>query len=147
MINPNGSASDKRRMTPVTAATMIGAYVYDAMSAGVNIYIKRSQEGFDVNKANELAELIKAFGNKMTNPAAFRSRSLKAITYAAIYIFQRNPAVKASDAKRWSEWMPRFNFNEYAHLWNSDQQLAQALVAHWNKRLPQERKVEVVIYR
>lgn len=147
MISDPESARDKRRMTPVTAATMIGAYVFDAMSAGVNNYIKRSHEGFDTARADELAELIKAFGNKMTNPDAFRSRSLKSTTYAAIYIFHRNPAVKASDRKRWMEWMPRFAFRDYAHLWNNEQQLAQALVAHWNKRLPAERKVEVMVYR
>lgn len=147
MITTTGGSSDKRRMSPVTAATMIGGWVTDTMSAGVNVYIKRSTEGFDVNKANELAELVRAFGNKMTNPNAFRSRSLKAITYAAIYIFQRNPAVKASDVKRWMEWMPRFSFREYSHLWNSDQELAKALVQHWNKRLPQDRKVEITVYR
>lgn len=147
MISPTGKASDRRRISPVTAATMIGAYVYDSMSAGVNNYIKRSVDGFDEEKANELAELVKAFGNKMSNPDAFRSRSLKSITYAAIYIFHRNPSVKDSDKKRWMDWMPRFAFREHSHLWNNDQQLAQALVAHWNKRLPVDRKVEVMVYR
>lgn len=147
MISATGGSSDRRRMSPVTAAGMIGAYVFDSMSASVNNYIKRSNDSFDVEKANELAELIKAFGNKMTNPDAFRSRSLKSTTYAAVYIFQRNPAIKDTDRKRWMEWMPRFSFKEHAHLWNNDQQLAQALVAHWNKRLPAERKVEVMVYR
>lgn len=147
MISSTGGSTDKRRMSPVTAAGMIGAYVFDSMSASVNNYIKRSNQDFDVEKANELAELIKAFGNKLTNPDAFRSRSLKSTTYAAVYIFQRNPSIKDTDKKRWMEWMPRFSFKEYAHLWGNDQQLAQALVAHWNKRLPADRKVEVMVYR
>lgn len=142
MISSKLSGGDRLRMTPIAAAQCIGAYTFDKMNKGLNYYSSASEKEFDLSRANELAELLQAFGNKTTNPEAFRSRSIKAITYAAIYIFHRNPATREGDRQRWREHMPKFNFGDYPHLLGKHQQLAQALVEHWNKRLPANRKVK-----
>jgi hypothetical protein len=141
MISPHLAGGDKRRMTPITAAQCIGAYTFDSMNSSLAFYTKASEQGFDLSKPDELVELIQAFGNKTTNPLAFRSRSLKAITYAAVYIFQRNPNTREGDRARWKEHMPKFAFEDYPHLLDKHHQLAQALIEHWNRRLPRNRKV------
>lgn len=141
MISPNLAGGDRRRMTPICAAQCIGAYVFDSMNSSLSHYTGSSEKGFDISRADDLCELIQAFGNKTTNPLAFRSRSLKAITYAAVYIFHRNPSARSSDFARWKEHMPKFAFEDYPHLLNKHSQLAAALVDHWNKRLPADRKV------
>ena len=43
--------------------------------------------------------------------------------------------------------MPHFDFGKFPSLLNREQELAVALVDHWNKRLPEERKVKPWTYR
>lgn len=133
---------DKRKITPITAAMCIGAYVHDSMNAGLNYYATKSEEEFDAAKADELLALIMAFGNKTTNPLAFRSNSLKAITHTAVYVFQRNENPQSGDRARWMEHMPTFAFEDYPHLLAKHGQLMQALLEHWNRRLSANRKID-----
>ena len=140
MISPN--RTDKRKITPITAALCIGSYVHNSMNAGLNSYTVKSEKEFDEAKADELLELIMAFGNKTTNPLAFRSGSLKAITHAAVYIFQRSENVQESDFQRWKDHMPKFAFEDYPHLLLKHGQLMQALIEHWNRRLSANRKID-----
>jgi hypothetical protein len=146
LISRTIGGGDKRRMTVNTAALLIGGYVYNSL-AGTLHYYTTNNEKFDKAKADELAGFIKAFGTKTTNPLAFRSSSLKGITNAAICVFQRNSAVQQGDKARWDSHMPKFLFEDYSHILNRHKLLAQALVDHWNKRLPEDRKVTIVTYR
>ena len=136
-----------RKMTPTTMAIIVGSFAQNSMNMGVQFHTRRSNEDFDTNEADKLASLIRSFGNKHTNPLAFRGRSLRAIAYAAIYVFRRNPTLKDGDFDRWKTHMPKFDFGKYPHLLNREQEMAVALVDHWNKRLPEERKVKPWTYR
>lgn len=137
-----GVNRDKRKITPITAALCIGSYVHNSMNAGLNAYTTKSEKEFDAAKADELLELIMAFGNKTTNPLAFRSNSLKAITHTAVYVFERNENPQPGDRARWKEHMPTFAFEDYPHLLAKHGQLMQALIAHWNRRLSANRKID-----
>lgn len=136
-----------RKMTPTTMAIIVGAYTYNTFNQGVNFYISRDPMAFDERLANELADLIRVFGNKVTNPLAFRGRSLRAISYAATMIFRRNPAAQEGDFDRWRKHMATFDFSKYPHLLTKETEMAAALVDHWNKRLSDERKVKLNAYR
>lgn len=129
------------RMTPTSMAIMVGSFSYNSINQGVNFYVSKSAESFDEAMADKLAKLVKVFGLKTTNPLAFRARSLRAIAYAAIFIFRRNPNMRASDFERWERHMPSFQFEKYPHLLNKENDLAMVLVEHWNKRLSDDRKV------
>ena len=137
----------ERKMTPTSMAIIVGSFVFNSMNMGVQYLISRPEEDFDVNQADRLASLIRSFGNRTTNPLAFRARSLRAISYAAIHIFRRNPNTKDDDVERWKRHMPQFHFDNFPNLLNREQELAVALVDHWNKRLPEERKVKPWTYR
>ena len=133
-------------MTPTTMAIIVGSYTLNTMSQGVNYITRRSTEEWDEKSANELSTLVSSFGNHQTNPMAFRGRSLRAITFAAIFILRRwDPA--PGDFDRWQRHMPKFEFGKYPHLLNRETDLAVALVDHWNKFLKDERRVQILTYR
>jgi len=136
-----------RKMTPTSMGIIVGAFVHNSMNMGVQYHVNRPEEDFDVNQADRLASLVRSFGNRSTNPLAFRARSLRAISYAAIHVFRRNPNVRDDDVERWKRHMPHFDFGKFPSLLNREQELAVALVDHWNKRLPEERKVKPWTYR
>jgi hypothetical protein len=133
--------SSDRKMTPTSMAIIVGAFSYNAINQGVNFYVEKSRQEFNHEMADALAALIRCFGHKGTNPLAFRARSLRAIAYAAIHIFRRNPGVQDKDWARWAKHMPTFDFAKYPHLLNKEGELSQILIEHWNKRLPEARKV------
>lgn len=130
------------KMTPTTMAQMVGSFVFNAFNQGVNFYTTRPEEQFDEKLANRLSGLVRVFGGKQTNPLAFRGRSLRAIAYAATWIFRRNPSLREQDWDRWVKHMPTFDFARYPHLLTKEVDLAYALIDHWNKRLPEDRKVK-----
>lgn len=146
LVSISGGGSNLR-MTPTTMAQMIGVFVYNAFNQGASYYVARPVEEFDEKMANRLADLVKAFGNKTTNPLAFRGRSLRAIAYAATHIFRRNPNVKPEDWERWMRHMPQFDFSKYPHLLGKESDMAMALIEHWNKRLPQDRRVKPYMFQ
>lgn len=135
------------RMTPTTMGMMVGAFVYNAFNQGVSYYTNRPDSDFDTKQADLLAELVTVFGNRSTNPFAFRGRTLRAIAYSATHVFRRNPATKGSeDVARWKRHMPQFDFAKYPHLLSREGELTMTLVEHWNKRLPEERRVKPYTY-
>lgn len=145
LVAPYGSSGTK--MTPTSMAIIVGSYTFNSMNMGVQYLVSRPAEDFDVKEADRLAQMIRAFGNKQTNPLAFRARSLRAITYAALQIFRRNPTVRSDDVERWRRHMPTFDFAKYGHLLLRENDLALELIKHWNKRLPEERKVQPWTYK
>ena len=136
-----------RKMTPTTMAVIVGSFVHNTMNMGTNYHTSRPEHEFDMNQADRLASLIRSFGTKATNPLAFRGRSLRAIAFAAVYVFRRNANLKDGDVERWKRHMPTFDFAKFPHLLTKESELALALVDHWNKRLPEERKVKPWTYR
>lgn len=144
LVATHGSSTSK--MSPTTMANMVGAFVYNALNQGVRHYTSRPEDEFDRRKADLLAELIDVFGNRSTNPLAFRGRTLRAVAYAATYIFQRNPNSKPEDVERWKRHMPTFDFAKYPHLLTKESDMSLALVEYWNKRLPEERRIKPYNY-
>jgi hypothetical protein len=142
-LNPSSTG---QKMTPTTMGTMVGTFVYNAFNQGVNYYISRPDDTFDPRLADQLAEMVRVFGNRATNPLAFRGRTLRAISYAATHVFRRNLHTRPDDYERWLRHMPTFDFSKYPHLLSKETDMAGALVAHWNKRLPAERRVEITTY-
>ena len=136
------SGGQSTRMSPTSMAIVVGSYVYNTLNQGTNFLCTRPVEQWDERKGDILAKMIQAFGTKTTNPLAFRARSLRAITQAAVYVFQRNKNVHRDDFDRWMRHMPTFDFAKFPHLLNKDNELAARLVEHWNKRLPEARRVE-----
>lgn len=135
------------KMTPTSMVLCVGPFVHDTMILSVNFHTSQEAKKFDDKLADQLARLIQAFGNRTTNPLAFRAKSLRAISFAAIYIFRRNEHAQKKDEERWMRHMPQFDFSRYAHILNREQELSLALVDHWNKRLPGGRRVTPVTYR
>jgi hypothetical protein len=134
------------KMTPTTMAIIVGSYTLNTMSQGIAFLTRRSNEEFDEKVANQLAYLIASFGSHATNPLAFRGRTLRAITYAAIFILRRWDFAP-TDFDRWQRHMPKFDFAKYPHLLNRETDLAVALVDHWNKHLKDDRRVQILTYR
>jgi hypothetical protein len=130
-----------RGMTPTSMVVCVGAFVFNTMTLSPTYFTSQDENDFDTRLADKLARLIEVFGVRTTNPLAFRAKSLRAITYSAIHIFRRNPNAKSNDEDRWIRHMPLFDFGTYPHLLNREVELSLALVDHWNKRLPAERKV------
>ena len=136
------SGGQTNKMSPTSMAIIVGSYVFNTLNQGTNFLCTRPVEQWDDRKGDQLAKLIQAFGTKTTNPLAFRARSLRAISHAAVYIFQRNKNVQKGDVERWLKHMPMFDFTKFPHLLNKENELAAKLVEHWNKRLPEARRVE-----
>ena len=135
------------RMTPTSMTLCVGAFAHNTMDMSVNAHTARPPEVFDPKHADQLARLFQAFGNKTTNPLAFRAKSLRAITFAAVHVFRRNDNAQPKDEERWIRHMPNFDFSRWAHILNREVELSLALVDHWNKRLPEGRRVTPVTYR
>ena len=135
-------------MTPTSMVVCVGSFVHNTMSLSTTFHTSRTLEEFDARLADQLGRLIACFGTKTTNPLAFRAKSLRAISFAAIHIVRRNDHWQgAKDEERWIRHMPQFDFANYAHLGNREMEMALLLVDHWNKRLPEPRRVTPVTYR
>jgi hypothetical protein len=102
-----GMQATKYRMSPTSMAACVGSFVYNSLSIGISDFIKRPEAEFDENTAAMLGDLLHAFGTKSTNPVAFRASVLRAITFAAIYIFRRNDNMRVQDVGRWNTHMPQ----------------------------------------
>jgi hypothetical protein len=136
-----GMGSSRYRMSPTSMASSVGSYVYNSLSTSISDFIRKPESEFDENLAAMMADFLHAFGTKATHPVAFRGSSIRAITFAAIYIFRRHHAVAVNDVGRWMTHMPTFDFGKYPHLIGKEGQLAIEMVNHWNKRLPEGRRV------
>lgn len=142
------SVTPSAGITPTTMALCAGAVGHNALQSAITHHTSRTPEQFDSKAADELAEFIKAFGNRKSNPMAFKARNLRSISYAAVYISVRNPNFKRpEDVERWKRHMASFPFENYPHLINDTMRTSTLLVDHWNKRLSPERKVTPMNYR
>jgi hypothetical protein len=145
LISATITGGDRRRIPVNTAATVIGGYAYNNLNGSLP-YFTTTTDKFDSARADDLATIIAAFGKKTTNPLAFKTSSLKAITNAATCVFQRNAASEPGDKKRWETHMGKFLFEDYTHILSRHLLLTQALIDHWNKRLPEDRKVTIITH-
>jgi hypothetical protein len=94
---------------------------------------------WDRGCADELAALVSCFGNKQTNPLAFRPATVQAIGAAAMWVFRRHSRHE-DDFERWQKHMPLFPFEQWLHV-RTQRQMTNALLDHWNKRLSGSRRV------
>jgi hypothetical protein len=133
----SANPSTKTRITPHQMFGLLANYVGN--SAG-NVMTSNMLERWDENLADGMAPLIACFGNKKTNPLAFRPVALRGIGRASMYVFRRNETVQESDHERWVYHMPKFAWERYLHV-RSGNDFAYHLVTHWNKRLHASRKV------
>lgn len=122
-----------KSLTLTTMALAVGSYVHNTLNQGVNAHVERPAADFSEALADEMAGLIKAFGDRNTNPLAFRATSIRAISAAAVYIMRRGP-VWPGRVDRWNKHMPSFQFGVHMHLLGASDQ-ADKLVIHWNKKL------------
>ena len=146
--SPLVSAYPSQKMTPTSMVVCVGSFVHNTMSLSTTWHCSRTPEEFDSSLADQLGRLLYCFGTKTTNPWAFRAKSLRAISFAAIYIIRRNEHwLGNKDEERWLRHMPPFDFSRFAHILNREVELSLVLVDHWNKRLPEGRRVTPVTYR
>lgn len=126
------------RISATGAYGMLRTYVTLDSGAGRNETSRAALSRFDKKAADDLAVLLSAFGTRKTNPLAFSGMALRAIAVTARAVFRdREPA--DGDRDRWIRHMSRFSFAHYAYL-KSSTELAEKLIAWWNKKLPAERR-------
>lgn len=96
-------------------------------------------ETWQIKHANQLADLISAFGTRQTNPDAFHNAAFRGIVQAAVVIVRRRGS-KPVDVARWHKRMRAFPWRDYPQL-RSSVEWADALIAWWNKGLKKEQRV------
>lgn len=129
-------AGDPRRVSPTTTRRMLYAYVGLTTNYSPS---KSVEDRWDENAANELGVLFGIFGNRESNPHAFSSTGAQGIALAAAYAIRRQGS-DPEDIDRWIRWMPKFPFTNFAYI-KSPPELADRLLAHWNKRLSEDKRV------
>ena len=136
----SANKSSKTRIAPYAMFKLLIRYVANAEigAARITPYV---EEQWDRGLADELAPLIAAFGNKKTNPLAFRPFAVQAVGATAMHVFRRHE-VHRDDFDRWHNHMPTFPFDQWLHV-RTQRVLVTHLVDHWNKRLSGERRVTV----
>lgn len=136
MVSANRSS--KTRISPYAMFQLLVRYVGNMEGQATGV---RNIDGrWDKGLADELAPLIACFGNKKTNPLAFRPYALQAIGAAAMWVFRRRDIVHAEDYERWVKHMPQFAWEDFAFL-RTQRHYTDALLNHWNKRLTGARRV------
>lgn len=134
----SGNRNSKTRIGPNTMYQLLIRYV--ANRAGTATGNRQLvDDKWDRGLADELAPLVACFGNKQTNPLAFKPGHLKAISEAAMWVFRRHDRHE-EDYERWLRHMPLFPFERYVHV-RTQQQMTAWLLEHWNKRLTGNRRI------
>lgn len=128
----------KTRIGPYTMYQLLIRYVgnLEGQATGRRGSI---DERWDRGLADELAGLISCFGDKQTNPLAFRPATLQAIGSTAMWVFRRHER-HPEDYERWQRHMPLFPFERYVHV-RTQREMTDWLLVHWNKRLTGGRRV------
>lgn len=129
----------KTRISPYSMMRLLGFYVGNAGSQQIT---RAAEARWDEALADEMAPLVSCFGNKQSNPPAFRASALHGIGAASMYVFRRNDHVQSGDHERWIEHMPKFPWERWMHI-RLGHDFTFQLVAHWNKRLSEVRRVRV----
>ncbi|MBA3688444.1 MAG: hypothetical protein H0W81_06420 [Chloroflexi bacterium] len=128
----------KTRITPYSAYQLLLRYVYNVEGQAAS-YKHNMEDHWDVGLADQLAPLIACFGNKQTNPLAFRPTTVQSIGAAAMWVFRRNTPL-STDYDRWVTHMPSFKFGDWAHI-STQMAKTDVVLDHWNKRLTKTRRV------
>lgn len=124
------------RIGPPAMHAILVIYVGDQAAAYTPKLNPTMVERFERHHADELADLLQAFGTKTTNPAAFEPYRLRAIAAAATLILRRT-GNQREDHERWMKRMGSFDIYTYSHIRRSAA-LVPMLVSHWNKGLAHE---------
>jgi len=127
-------------MSPSQASMLLSAYVGNQAGIRSNFFEKDESitSRWDRDTADELAQLISCFGDRKSNPLAFRSNALRAIGITATLAIRRQDN-HAANVKRWKQHMSKFQFGLYAHLPAHD--LTDSMIAYWNKYLRDENQI------
>jgi hypothetical protein len=149
----HSTKTDKKRISPNQLRQALNAYVGNTLHvspSGASILRTAESKGFDFSPgtkdkelADELAELIKPFGNKQTNPVAFSGHGFRAIVGTAVKVIRRDGNRSAKAINRWKRHMPQMPFEKYARI-KGQSELSLVLVQWWNKSLSQEKRIPVV---
>lgn len=135
----SASRKAKRKIGPYAMFQLIVRYVANAEGQGTSRLIA-TEDKWDRALADELAPLIACFGDKQSNPLAFRPIALNAIGSTAMWVFRRNSGTLPDDHTRWVSQMPQFPFDRWLQL-RTQRELVDVLLGHWNRRLTGSRKV------
>lgn len=129
----------KTKISPYAAYQLLIRYVLNVEGQAAS-YRTNMDAQWDRGLADGLAPLISCFGNKQTNPLAFRPGTIQAVGAAAMWVFRRHEE-HSDDRARWMAHMPAFQFAQYVHVRTQTAQTG-LLIDHWNKRLSAARRVE-----
>lgn len=138
------TVSSKSKLTPSQMRGIVGSYVTGTMTQWGSKGAAQVERKFDRERADELAEIVGAFGGKEANRPAYRVHALRAMTYAAVLIIRRHHHDDPSAITRWTKHMPKFRFDRYLAV-NSAQEMVPLLIAHWNKRLDGDQRVPMSV--
>jgi hypothetical protein len=122
-----------------TAYAAIASYGMATLRTPTGTSPEYIAEHWRIKPANELADLISAFGTRQTNPDAFANAAFRGIVQAAIVIVRRRGS-KPADVARWHKRMRAFPWRDYPQL-RSSMEWGDALIAWWNKGLKKEQRV------
>jgi hypothetical protein len=137
LVSPGGS---KTRIGPNQMFALLIRYVANRSGQGAGISNPGAfKDRWDRGLADELAPLIGCFGNRETNPLAFRNRNLMAIGNTAMWVLRRHEP-HPEDRERWLAHMPEFQFDMYRYI-VTETDMTDTLLKHWNKRLSGKRRV------
>lgn len=135
----SASRKSRTKVSPYAAYQLLIRYVFNVEGQGASYRVSMDSE-WDRGLADELAPLIACFGNKQTNPLAFRPGNVQAIGAAAMWVFRRHDE-HPTDRERWVAHMPTFQFSQWLHI-RTQTAVTGLLIEHWNKRLSATRRVE-----
>lgn len=136
MVSANRTS--KTRIGPYAMFQLVLRYVANVETGGAKL-TAHVEDRWDRGFADELAPLIACFGNKQTNPLAFRPSTLQAIGATAMHVFRRHDR-HPDDFERWQHLMPVFPFDAWLHI-RTQRHMVGHLLDHWNKRLSSTRRI------
>jgi len=135
----SANRTSKTRISPYSAYQLLLRYVFNVEGQAAS-YKKNMEALWDRGRADELAPLIQCFGDKQSNPLAFKPGAIQAIGATAMWVFRRNARLQPADRDRWISHMPTFQFQRYLHH-TTQQDKTDDLLNHWNKNLGPSRRV------
>lgn len=141
------------KLSPAAMHRLVTMYGCNIVGSLTPEGIESAQARFNEARADELAELIGAFGRDANGEFRrenkrvlfYKQAFLTALTQAAVMIFLRAKDIHpAEDKERWNRHMTTFNWVKFESL-GGGKHMVEALLDHWNKKKT-SRRVERVIY-
>lgn len=139
VASTGGASHTTKKISATSAYVMLQNYAMGLRSNHV-AQTTDVDKRFDSKAADDLARLLRAFGDRRINPYAFSGTGLRAIARAGLSIMRENPTFKAEDLTRWETHMPKFPFVKYQYL-RSHLEIAEQMVNWWNRGLSGRRRV------